>query len=104
MATVEGYGAKHANAWDNVAVLVNGVSNIVKVGVSHYARVSVFGNSNGAGDIIVQYSQDGTNFYQVATKTLAGAGDFGFDLVCAGRFVRLKSSAAVTITATVACK
>lgn len=91
----------HANAWDNAAT-ASGTSAVFDTHSSPY--VSAFGISDGAVTITLQYSMDGTNFYSGPSQVLAGAGDFRIDATCAARYVRLKSSAAVTVTATLAAK
>lgn len=91
----------HANAWNNAAT-ASGTSTALDTG--GYPFVSAFGASDGAVTITLQYSMDGTNYYGGPTQVLSGAGDFRIDATCAARFVRLKSSAAVTCTATLAAK
>lgn len=80
---------------------VNGVSNAIDCIIS--SRISVFGNTSGASTITVQVSQDGTNFYSI-TPTIAANGNFHAFYETGARYVRLSSSAAVTITATIAGK
>ncbi len=92
----------HANAWNNVAVGINGTSTALVLGDARF--VSAFGNSSAAATITLQYSQDGTNFYDGPTQVLAGAGNFRIDAIVGAAQVRLKSSAAATITATIAAK
>lgn len=92
----------HGNAWNAVLTTIGGTSNSVKVWNCPF--VSCFGNSDGAATITVQYSQDGENFYDGATQVLSGSGNFRIDVTTGALFVRLKSSAAVTITATIAAK
>lgn len=92
----------HANAWDAAAVAIDGESAVIDVAKAPH--LTVFGNASAATDIIVLGSQDGTNFYQVDTTTLAGAADFAFHLTTGMAYVKLRSSAAATITATVAGK
>jgi hypothetical protein len=91
----------HANAWNAAAVLANGVS--ASIDCQYTPNISVFGNvAGGASTITVQFSQDDTNFYD-ATSTVAN-GDFSVSGIYGARYIRLKSSAARTITATIAGK
>lgn len=66
--------------------------------------VSAFGNSSGAATLTLQYSMDGTNYYDGPAQTLSGSGNFRIDATTGARFVRLKSSASVTLTATICAK
>lgn len=69
--------------------------------------VSAFGNSSAPGGttITLQFSQDNTNFYNSqVTQVLSGAGDFAVSATVGARYLRLISSGASTITATIACK
>ncbi len=92
----------HANAWDAVAVAANGTS--ASLDVTNAPFVSAFGNASAATTITLQYSQDGTNWYDGPTVTLGAAGNFRIDATVGATNVRLKSSAAATITATIAGK
>jgi hypothetical protein len=92
----------HANAWNAASVGANGTSAALDTWSCPY--VSAFGNASAATTLTLQYSMDGSNFYAGPSVTLSGAGDFRLDATCAARFVRLLSSAAATITATLAAK
>lgn len=89
------------NAWNAAAVAIGGVSAAIDTNGMPF--VTVFGNSSVASTIQVQYSQDGTNFYN-AGPSISASGDFGTSFQPGARYVRLSSSAAATITATVAAK
>lgn len=92
----------HGNAWNAVAVLAAGVSN--PIDIQNTAFTTVFGNSTVSSVITVQYSQDGTNWYNSLANFTAN-GDFGSNIGnVAARYVRLISASASTITATVAAK
>lgn len=92
-----------ANAWNAAVVGAGGTSNAVDT--KDCPAVSAFGNSNAATTITVQVSEDNVTFYDTAsTAVLAGAGDFHISLNTGAKYVRLKSSGAATITATVAAK
>ena len=91
----------HANAWNVAAVGANGTSTVIDC--QYVSKISAFGNTSGNTTITVQESQDNTNFYDALA--LSGVnGDFGIQLVSGARYLRLKSSAARTITATIAGK
>ena len=64
--------------------------------------VSAMGHVSGAATITVQVSPDGTTFYDTAsTAVLGGAADFHITLTTAARYARLKTSATITISATI---
>lgn len=93
----------HANAWNAAAVGVNGVSN--SVDCQYVDTISIFGNVNGNTTISVQESQDNVNFYDTDTLAITnGGGNFGIRVESGARYLRLKSSQARTITATIAGK
>lgn len=92
----------HANAWDAAATGAGGVSAALDTWSCPF--VSAFGNASGASTITVQYSQDGSNYYDGPAQVLSGAGNFRIDATCGARYVRLKSSANVTVTATLSAK
>lgn len=92
----------HANAWNAAAVGAAGTS--AAVDVSRTPFVSAFGNASAATTVTLQYSMDGVNFYDGPAQTLGAAGNFRIDATCAAAWVRLKSSAAATITGTIAGK
>lgn len=102
IATVPVVGV-HANAWDNVAVGIAGTSTAIDC--QYQYRISVFGTTSAATTITANVSQDGTNYYDSGNEqVLAGAGDFHFSFETGARYVQLVSSAAATITATIAGK
>lgn len=91
------------NAWNAAAVLAAGVSTAVDTGSLH--RVAAFGNADAATTITVQVSENNVTFYDTTTTAvLGGASDFHVAFDTAARYVRLKSSGAATITATIAAK
>ena len=92
----------HANAWNAATTGVGGVSASLAVG--DFPFVSAYGNANAATTITLQYSADNTNFYDGPNVVLAGAGDFRIDAQTGAEYVRLKSSASVTATASIEAK
>jgi hypothetical protein len=90
------------NAWKAASVGANGTSAVLDTWSCPY--VSAFGNAGAATTLTLQYSMDGTNFYAGPAVTLTGAGDFHIDATTAARYLRILSSSAATITATLAAK
>lgn len=90
------------NAWNAAAASAGDTS--AAIDTQYMANVTAFGNVDAATDIIIQVSQDGATFYDIQTLTLTGASDFAQNLTVGARYVRLKTSAAATITATIAAK
>jgi hypothetical protein len=91
----------HGNAWNGVAVAANGVS--AALDTLGTGTVSAFGNASAATTITVQVSQNNLNWYDtVIAQTLASGGDFALHAALGARYVRLRSSGAATITATLA--
>lgn len=90
------------NAWSAAAVGVGGTSTALDLSVTR--DCSAFGNTSAASTITVQLSQDNATFRSSGINTGAVTGDFGINFTTGARYVRLISSAAATITATVACK
>ncbi|OAS21131.1 hypothetical protein [Paenibacillus oryzisoli] len=92
-----------ANAWSAVAAGVGATSTAVDT--QYQPQISAFGNASAATTITLQVSQDNTNFYDTpVTQVLAGAGNFHLTVATGARYARLKTSAAATITATIAGK
>jgi len=94
------YGTE-GNAWAAVAVGAGGTSASIDTQLA--PNISIFGNvTGGATTITLQFSQDNANFYD-AESTVAN-GNFSVSGVYSARYLRLKSSNARTITATIAGK
>jgi len=93
----------HANAWSAADTGAGGTSGPVDTWCAPH--VTAFGNASGATTLTLQVSQDGTNWYDSqVTQALAGAGDFCLNASVGARFVRLKSSNDVNVTATISAK
>jgi hypothetical protein len=90
------------NAWNAASVGTNGTSAVLDTWSCPF--VSAFGNASAATTLTLQYSMDGTDFYAGPSVTLSGAGNFYINSTTAARYLRLLSSAAATITATLAAK
>lgn len=91
------------NAWSAASVGVGGTS--ASVDTQYTPHLSIFGNADAATTIILEYSQDDASFYAGPTLTIPALGsDFWSDVTVGARYVRLRSTAAATITATIAGK
>jgi hypothetical protein len=97
------FKGSHSNAWNGTAVSAGGVSN-PSDDLWYSDMVSFYGNTSAATDLTVQFSANNATWYDSEEKRVAVNGNFGFTIDCAARYVRLKSSAAVTITATITAK
>ncbi len=92
-----------ANAWNAAIVAANGTSASLDTGGSPV--VTAFGSISAATTIRVQYSQDNATWYNGPnSEVLSAAGTFALDFTTAARYVRLISTAAATITATLCAK
>lgn len=92
-----------ANAWNAAVVGANGTS--AAIDTKDASNVSAFGNVNAATTITVQVSEDNVTFYDTGTTAvLGGASDFHVSIQTGAKYIRLKSSGAATITATIAAK
>lgn len=92
-----------ANAWSAAAVSAGGDSTAIDC--QYQYRISAFGNVDAATTITAWVSQDNTTFYETSTNVvLGGSGSFHISFETAARYVRLRSSGAATITATIAGK
>ena len=79
---------------------VNGLSSIVNMSNKNISNVSLYGNVNNATVLTIQFSNDGTTFYDTQyTYNITAASDWGFSMLCSPYYFRLKSSADVAINA-----
>lgn len=90
----------HANAWNAVAVVVDGLSNAIDT--AQNSNLTIMGNVSAATTLTVRYSQDNVNYY--AGEQISATADFVLHVKAGARYVELASSAAATITATIAGK
>ena len=90
----------YANFWINAVVSAGGVSSIISTGTKPTRNVSIFGNTSASTLLTLQISADGTNFYDTQ-YTITADGNFGYSTLLSFYSIRLKSSAAATITALV---
>lgn len=92
-----------ANAWNGAVVAAGG--NSAAVDLLYCTVCTIFGNVSAATNLTVQVSQDNVNWYNSdIVLNLAVAGNFYRNFDCGARYLRLLSSAAATITATIAGK
>ncbi len=81
--------------WDDVAITSGETSAIADLSTKRVANLTFYGTSgDGTGNITVQFSNDGTTFYD--SQYVYGvviAGHFGFNVPCSPKYVRLKSTA-----------
>lgn len=105
-----GWLGVEANAWSAAVTGAGGTSTALDT--LGLGTCSAFGNSSGATTISVQFSQNNSTWYDATATTgvggnsvvLAGAGNFAITFTSGARYVRLKSSASVTATATLSVK
>lgn len=91
------------NAWLAAVVAAGGFSASIDLQFTPF--VTVFGNADGQTIITAQFSQDDIAFYSGPTTVVPGGGsDFHMLLTLGSRYLRLRSSQARTITATIAAK
>lgn len=88
--------------WAAAAVGAGGTSASLEINASAFA--SAYGNADAATTITLQYSSGDGTFRDGPSQVLAVAGDFRIDATVGAPVVRLKSSAAATITADISAK
>ena len=87
-----------ANLWDGASVILSNNSSVANV--SSYKVITIFGHSDGVDAVLLQVSEDNSNFY-THSELLPGAnGYFAKDITSAVKYVRLEATASNTITAT----
>ncbi len=86
---------ENGNLWNSAIVSGGGASAIISSPIAQ--AFSIFGNSDtGTLNLIIQFSIDGTNFYNTQYQyNQANAGNFGFSLQAPFRYLRLLSVNAV---------
>ena len=92
---------QQGNAWNNTTVTAGQAS--ASIDIYGLGVVSVFGNVSILNTIILQFSQDNVNFYS-SDFVITKKGDFGNSFSVGARYVRLLSTKAATITATISAK
>ena len=83
--------------WSNNLTGINGVSLVADLSTVNQTNLTVFGSVNGATQIIVQFSNDGTTFYDSQySYNQSASGDYGFNINSSPKYLRLKSTLSVT--------
>jgi stress response protein YsnF len=83
--------------WSNALTGVNGFSSIADLSNINQLNLTFYGSVNGATSLVVQFSNDGTNFYDSQySYTLSGSGNWGFNINSSPLYVRLKSTNSIT--------
>ena len=86
--------------WVNQAVITNDTSSVANLSSVLQNNLTIFGNSDSICNLIVQFSIDGSIFYDSQySYSVAIAGDFGFNVQACPNYLRLKSTQNTTITA-----
>ena len=95
---------EEGNAWNNEATGASGNSSAIDT--QYVSVVDIAGTVDGATDLTLYKSQDGTNFYDSGIVIeITSAEDFAVNNLHVGfRYLRLQSSNNVTATATIAAK
>lgn len=85
--------------WSGSSTGANGVSLAVNLSNKNVKNVTFMGSLDGDSLLTVQFSNDGTTYYDSQyTYTLSAAGDMGFNIACCPNYIRLKSSKDRTAT------
>jgi hypothetical protein len=93
----------HANVWDNESVGMFG--NSASFDCSGVKDMCVFGQSGADGNMTVQVSQNGTDYYSTGDAVLIMTGTaFYLNYTLPSRYCRFTLDTAMTITATLAGK
>jgi hypothetical protein len=83
--------------WSGSATGAGGVSLAVDLSNKNIKNITFMGNCNGSTLLTVQFSSDGTTYYDSQYAfTLSASGDVGFSLACCPNYTRVKSSNNVT--------
>jgi hypothetical protein len=86
--------------WSNNLTGINGVSLIANLSNVNQSNLTIFGSVDGATNLVVQFSNDGTNFYDSQYSYVQSAsGNWGFSINACPLYIRLKSTSSVTATA-----
>lgn len=86
--------------WASSGTGVNGVSASLNLSSKSVSLVTIFGNSNAPTTFTVQFSNDNNVFYDSQyTYNIASAGDYGFSLPVSPFYLRLKTSANISVNA-----
>jgi len=90
--------------WLSSVTGVGGVSLNANLSSVNQTNLSFYGNVSATTVLTVQFSQDGTTFYDTQySYSQTGAGDIGFNIQSSPLYVRLKSSNSVNATIYLNC-
>jgi len=93
----------HGNVWNGAVVSVG--ENSPSIDCQYVAAVSIFGHASSTTTLNVQVSQDNANWYAaLAINVSVNGADFYAEFSTGARYIRLGSTLATTITATIAGK
>jgi len=82
--------------WNNNLTGANGTSLIANLSNANQSNLTIYGIVNAPTQLIVQFSNDGANFYDSQySYNQSSAGDYGFNITACPRYVRLKSTESV---------
>jgi len=85
--------------WNNSVLATSNSPSIAYNSNFRNLMFTFYGNASAATVLTVQLSNNGTNYYNTQTTyTVPAAGDFGFSYNGIFNYIRLVSSAAITIT------
>lgn len=100
----EPIGKTTTQLWSTISSGVAGVSNIVDNSKNNCQTITFIGAVGGATDLTVQSSVSGTTFYNTqSVVTLVSGGDVGFTIQSASPYIRVQSSADVSILLYATC-
>lgn len=86
--------------WDNKSMVLPDSSAYFNSNFQH-KLFTFYGNSSEITNLIVQYSNDGIQFYDSQTiYTMSTSGNFGFSVSAVCKYIRLRSSAVLGSTIT----
>ncbi len=92
---IKNTGRHNQVLWATSATGINGVSAIANMTDHNIQTISIYGNSDGASIFTLQFSNDGTTFYDSSYTITITPADFGSSFQISPRYLRLKSSNSV---------
>lgn len=92
---IKNSGRHNQVLWATSATGINGVSAIANMSDHNIKTISIYGNSDGASIFTLQFSNNGTTFYDSGYTITITPADFGSSFQISPRYLRLKSSNSV---------
>jgi hypothetical protein len=83
--------------WNNESIPSNGTSP--SIDLYDYKNISVLVNTSTETDITIQVSRDNSTWYNHEILSFTASGNVGLDIMWSGRYYRLMTSNASTLTA-----